>query len=268
MSCCLASLGDIHVRIGQKSILSGVDLSVYSGEVLAILGPNGAGKSTLLKVLAGVIAQQEGVVELAENAECSQQTWARTVAYLPQSFVPHWQITVRDLIGLGRSRGCSMFSRPSLDVAFDDLTVMKIFDLEHLKDRMVQTLSGGEQARVGLAWALVGGAKVLAADEPIAALDPAHQINTLKIFRGLRQTLSTVVVMHDINLALRFADRIAIIADGKCVVCLPADELAHSSILDQVFHVPFVRCETSEGLLLVPPRDELCGGFTASIGGL
>ncbi len=258
MNSYLAELQDVSVRIGGKQILHDASIYVKPGEVLAIVGPNGAGKSTLLKVLAGVLAHETGRVVLNGQDDLSRQDRAEAVAYLPQEFRPHWDYKVADLVAMGRYRGSSLFGyQKSPDgnapQRLDDcIDVMEMFDLAELKHRNVKTLSGGERARAGLAWALAGGAAILAADEPIAALDPSHQLHTLSAFQTLRQHLSTVVVLHDINLAARFADRIAVVSAGRVVACGSAEEITSGTVLEDVFKVHFGRMQAEDGLVLWP----------------
>lgn len=257
MSDVLARLESVAVDLGRREVLRCVDLAVHRRELLAVVGPNGAGKSTLLKVLAGVIPAARGRVSLADVADRSRSAWARAVAYLPQTFAPHWRMTVRDLVALGRSRGLPTFGsgRPRR-ATFDAIAAL---DLEALAERTVQDLSGGERARAALAWALAGESPLLAADEPIAALDPAQQVRTLGLLRDLRERVASVVVLHDLNLALRFADRIAVVADGRCVAVAPPAELAAGDLLDTVFGVRFARVPWAGGTLLAPRGGERRG---------
>lgn len=246
----LARLDKIAARLGRREVLHGVDLTVRRGEFLAVVGPNGAGKSTLLKVLAGVMPPSRGQVTLADGGHRDRRAWARTVSYLPQSFAPYWRLTVRDLVALGQRRGATLFGfGPSRKAEFDAIAAL---GLDPLAERVVQDLSGGERGRAMLAWALAGGAPLLAADEPIAALDPAQQMRILALLRRLRDQITSVVVLHDLNLALRHADRIAVIADGRCVACASPTELTEGDILDRVFGVRFARVTWTEGALLVP----------------
>lgn len=257
----LARIEQVTVRLGRREVLYRVDLTVRKGELLAIVGPNGAGKSTLVKALAGVIPVRHGRITLRDGAERSPAAWARTVSYLPQTFAPHWRVTVRDLVALGRCRGTGGFGFTA--PRRSNLDVIAALGLDAFAERVVQDLSGGEHARAALAWALAGAAPLLAADEPIAALDPAQQIRTLDMLRALRGQVASVVVLHDLNLALRYADRIAVVADGRCAACLPPAEIAASGILDTVFGMDFARVPWAEGTLLVPP-----GSRTADAGRL
>ncbi len=250
MSEDIASLEGIAAHLGGRTVLDDVRLAVRRGELLAVVGPNGAGKSTLLKVLAGVTPPLRGSVTLAGEGHRDRAAWARTVAYLPQAFAPYWRLTVRELVALGRRRGGPLygFASPS-PAGFDPIAAL---GLEPFAERVVQDLSGGERARAALAWALAGGTPLLAADEPIAALDPAQQIRSLELLRNLRDRVASVVVLHDLNLALRYADRIAVIAEGRCIACAPPDELVVGDILDRVFGLCFARVSWNSGTLLAP----------------
>lgn len=254
MSEILAKLSNAEVSLGGRTVLHGITINILRGEVLAVIGPNGAGKSTLLKVLAGITPLSHGALSLCDNNHRHRATWSRTVAYLPQTFMPHWRLTVRELAALGQRRGSALFGfAPARPATFDSIAALS---LEPFANRIVQDLSGGERARAALAWALAGGAPLLAADEPIAALDPAQQIHTLNLLRQLRHQTASVVVLHNLNLALRYADRIAVLAAGRCVACARPSELVATGVLDQVFNLRFSRIVTSDGIFLAPETNQ------------
>ncbi|BCI67660.1 hemin import ATP-binding protein HmuV [Acetobacter aceti] len=219
---------------GNTVVLRDVSLSVRAGEVLGLIGPNGAGKSSLLRVLAGLQPPDEGSVQM-EGANLADKAalWrAHRIAFLPQEAETLPPMAVRELVSLGRipfGKGQSDEDRLAVEEA---LQQTRTLEFAH---RAVTALSGGERARVLLSRALAVRAPVLLADEPIAALDPAHALSVMNLFRDLsRKGAAIVVVLHDLALASRFCDRVALLKDGAPVsMGLPEDVLTD----DMVSHV-------------------------------
>ena len=258
----LARLSDLRLAKAGRPILDGVTLDVFAGELLALVGPNGAGKSSALKCLGGIEAAWSGRIELAGRplADFPAHERARRVAYLPQFFAPHWELSVADLLDIGQRRGLTALrwnaiGRPSPaagDTPARSGGLLQDLELTELLERRFASLSGGERARALLAQALITGPSLLLADEPIASLDPAHQLRTMQYLRQCRTETASLVVLHDLNLALRFADRIAVMAEGRVVVCGTSEEIAASGILTEVFGVRFEAHLTSWGRALLP----------------
>ena len=140
----------------------------------------------------------------------------------------------------------------SIDVAHQSERFLQDLELTDFLNRRFASLSGGERARALLAQALVTSPSLLLADEPIASLDPAHQLRTMQYLREIRRETASLVVLHDLNLALRFADRIAVMANGKVMACDTSDAIVSSGILSQVFSMDFDTYETSWGRALLP----------------
>ena len=202
---------DITVRRGGTDILAGVSATLEPGTITAICGPNGAGKSTLLSCLAGLLTPDAGRVALDGHplADFPPRERARAIGYLPQSGEVAWDVAVRTLVALGRMPHDDADPAP-VDRALDAL------DLRPFADRPLSRLSGGERARALLARVLAGGPRWILADEPLAALDIAHQ---LTLIRRLRMTADAgtgvVLVVHDLALAMNHADRVLVLGDGK-----------------------------------------------------
>ena len=258
----LARLSDLRLAKAGRPVLDGVALDVFAGELLALIGPNGAGKSSALKCLGGIETAWRGGIELEGRPLGAFRAGerARRVAYLPQFFAPHWELSVADLLDIGRRRGLtplgwSEVGRPARSPGDASARLGRLLgdlELTGLVDRRFASLSGGERARALLAQALVTEPGLLLADEPIASLDPAHQLRTMQYLRECRSRTASLVVLHDINLALRFADRIAVMADGRIAACGMSDEIAASGILAEVFGVRFETHATSWGRALLP----------------
>ncbi len=217
---------DLTLERGGRTVLSGVSLALRPGEVTAILGPNGAGKSTLLNALAGLIAPVNGAVELGQSAlaALALAERARRIGYLPQAGDVAWNLSVRALTSLGRLpwRGVS---NPAEDAAAVE-QALAAMDLTALADRPIHTLSGGERARALLARVLATGAEWVLADEPLAALDLAHQLALTAHFRALAdEGKGVVLVLHDLALAMNHADRVLVLGEG-CVIADGTPEVA------------------------------------------
>jgi iron complex transport system ATP-binding protein len=209
---------NLSCAIGGAGILSDVSLSVAGGEFVALVGPNGAGKTTLLRCIAGLIrCSGQVLLEGGSLGQIPIGRRARMLAFLPQGHVFHWPLPVRDIVALGRlpqSRGAdlSSASRDAVDRAMESTGIMA------LADRPVTTLSGGERARVALSRVLATEAPILLADEPTASLDPHYQLEIGGILKRHAQNGGAVLaVLHDLALAARFADRMAVLSSGRMV---------------------------------------------------
>lgn len=193
--------------------LDNITAQLRSGRVTAICGPNGAGKSTLLSALAGLTAPSSGTVTFASQplADISPQERARCIGYLPQSPEVAWNLSVRTLAALGRLPHRTPEAQNAAIV--DD--VLEALDLAALAERPLSTLSGGERARALLARVLVTQPQWILADEPLAALDLAHQRSLIRIFRALAQAgRGVVLVVHDLALAMNHADHVVVLDHG------------------------------------------------------
>ena len=201
----------ITVRYGARLAVDNVDFCAAPGEVLAILGANGSGKSSLLRVLAGVQAHG-GSVAWGAMAEGS-------VGYMPQDNGARTGLTAFEVVLLGRLPSLAFrVGDRDLRAARDALAELGI---EELASRPVGELSGGQRQLVFLAQVLAASPGALLLDEPTSALDVAHQLHVLSLLRDAtrRRGLTTLVVLHDLNAAARFADRIALMQDGRLIGC-------------------------------------------------
>ncbi len=205
---------------GGDPVLHGIDLEVRTGEWLAVIGPNGSGKSTLLRVIAGTLS---AVGEVSFNGHTvgslRRREVAKAVAMVPQNPTMPEAMTVLDYVLLGRTpyiRYWGIEGREDLQVAQQ---VLRDLDLEGMGDRPLAALSGGERQRAVLARALAQQAPVLLLDEPTTALDVGHQQQVLELVDRMRaeRDISVVAAMHDLTLAGQFADRLALLVDGRVV---------------------------------------------------
>lgn len=207
----------ITVSFDGVPVLGGVDLALCSGEMLGLIGPNGSGKTTLLRVLAHLRSPQSGSVRYGglSARDIGAQKLARRLAYLPQGGDVHWSIRVETLVGLGRLPHRRFFRGPSADDRKVIERALATTDVVALRKRTMDQVSGGERMRVLLARMLAVEADTLLADEPIAALDPLHQLRVMEVLRQTtREGRSVIVVLHDLSLAMRYCDRLVLLARG------------------------------------------------------
>ena len=246
------SCTDLKVDIGHTPILSNVNLSIRAGEVTAIVGPNGAGKSTLLGCLAGLREPTGGAVRLdgVSLSGMKPRDRAKRLAFLPQTPEIAWSVEARTLVELGRTpfigaRGQADEDRAAVDRA------MAAANVETFEHRIVDTLSGGERARVLIARALAGEPKWLLADEPLTGLDPAHQLDTAALFRRMANAgVGVVVTLHDLSLALRLADRIIVLAEGGVMADQPPATALTPDILKRAYGVEATLTQGAGGPLI------------------
>ena len=223
----------VTVRLGAREIVRDASLTLNAGELVALVGPNGAGKTTLMRALAGLIPA-DGTIALDGRplSSLKARERARAIAYLPQGHVFHWPMSVASIVMLGRAPHADRFSAVTPDDRSAVERALAMTETEAFADRAVTTLSGGERARVALARALATQARVLLADEPTAALDPRHQLTVMELLRqAARGGGAVLAIMHDLTLAARFADRVAVVDHGAIVADGdPAAAMSHERL--------------------------------------
>lgn len=240
----MLQINNLTVSYGEHVALQDVTLSVASGEVLAVIGPNGAGKSTMVRAISGVQSPQSGSVLVGEDASSVHALHAaeraRLLAVVPQAREMPGAFTVYETVLLGRTAylGWMGKSQPQDHEQVDwALARTKLTDFAH---RRVGELSGGEQQRVLLARALVQSAPVLLLDEPTTHLDLQHQSGLLNLVRELavEKQLAVMVVLHDLNLAGLYCDRVALLVNGRLQAIGTPQEVLTTQNLTNTFHVP------------------------------
>lgn len=231
---------DISVRAGNSSLLQDVSLSLQPGELVAVLGPNGAGKTTMLRALLGLQKIALGSVTIGNTliAGLSPAQRARKVSYLPQRRPLAWPNTVRDVVALGRfAHGAALGRLGPVDKEAVDAAITAC-DLEPFADRYIDSLSGGELARVHFARAIAAHAPLLIADEPVAELDPRHQLSIADLIRGyVNDGGGALVVLHEVALAARIADRLIWMKNGRIVADGSPQDTLTEERMDEVYGV-------------------------------
>lgn len=222
-----------------RKILDGIDLAIGRGEVAALVGHNGSGKSTLIKLLARQIQPTAGTIAFEGRpiGTFGSREFSRKVAYLPQDLTTASGMTVRELVASGRYPWHGALGRFTEDDAAKVAEAIALTHLEPFANRLVETLSGGERQRAWIAMLLAQDATCLLLDEPISALDITHQIDVLALVHDLasRKSLSVAVVLHDINMAARFCDRIHALKAGRIIASGTPEEMMTSEILEDIY---------------------------------
>jgi iron complex transport system ATP-binding protein len=225
---------NLSLTRGGRVVLRDVSAALRPGAITAIVGPNGAGKSSLLLGLAGLLTPTEGRVTLdgAALASLGAQERARAIGYLPQSPDIAWDVAVEPLVALGR-----MPWRDRGEGAIAE--ALAALDLEPLRARPVSQLSGGERARVLLARVLAGSPRWILADEPLAALDLAHQLRLIAHLKACAASgQGVVVVLHDLALAMNHADHVLVLQDGCLIAAGPPAKALAPEVIAQGWNVP------------------------------
>ena len=253
---------NLSLRRRTGFALTAIDLDIRPGELLVVVGPNGSGKSTLIHCLTGLLAPTGGRVRLGRHdlARMAPRDRARRIGLLLQRSTSAWPVSVANLVSFGRIPHGDDGPRAATDgsgrAGRAVAAAIEAMDLQVLADRPVDTLSGGEQARAHLARVLAGEPEIVVADEPVAELDPVHALRVMALLEGLaRAGKAVLVVMHDLSMALRFADRIAVLADGRLVGVDDPEATAESGALERAFGIRFamIRQDGVLGVLPVPP---------------
>lgn len=234
------SLCNIGLSITNKVILESINLELNSGELVVLLGANGAGKSSLLRSALGLaqVSTGESLIDEQLVTTLSSANRAKKVAYLPQKRPLAWPIKVFDVVSLGRYAYGVNLGRLKNDDLESVESAITSCGLEQLRNRRVDTLSGGEAARVHVARAFAANAALLLADEPTAALDPKHQLDVMQLIRRyVDMGGGALVVGHEASLAARFADRLIWMRDGRIVADGTVQETMTAAMMAEIYGV-------------------------------
>lgn len=238
--------------------LEGVSFEASAGQLIGLVGPNGAGKSTLLKLLAGINKPDSGEVLLDGSivADLDAGEVAGKIAYLPQQRRAHWAISVETLVGLGRLPYSGFLGGIDANGSDAVARALELMDIKDFSNRSVSELSGGEQARVFVARALAQETDVILADEPVAGLDPGHQLGLFEVFRHLAQDGRTIfVALHDLSLAARYCDQVLVLKSGGIRGFGPPGEILNEDLLAEVYGIRAFFGEMDDIPVILPVGD-------------
>lgn len=235
----------VSLVIDAHPILDDISVTLSASECVGLIGPNGAGKTTLLRVLAHLLKPDRGIAQLdgVDLARIAPAQLAKRCAYLAQGAPAHWPLRVDTVVSLGRLPHLEWWQRPNADDKRAIDKALDLADVAHLRERLVTTLSGGERMRVLLARIFASQPQIILADEPIAALDPYHQLHVMELLREHAHRTDSAMpgavlaVLHDLNLAARFCDRLILIAHGRVHCSGSVREVLTPENLQQVYGI-------------------------------
>jgi iron complex transport system ATP-binding protein len=257
MSQALLIADNLSGGYQTKTIIDRLSLQLDRGEWLSLLGGNGSGKSTLLRLLSRLLKPQQGIVWLDGKAIHTEppSIIAQKLALLPQQQTVPSGLTVQQLVSLGRTphQPWYQWELTSADRSQVDRAMM-LTQVAHFADRAVEDLSGGERQRAFLALALAQNPRILLLDEPTTYLDLRYQLELLELLRDLQrqQSLTIVTVLHELNLAIRYSDRLAMLKDGALVIVGTPELVVTPAVIADVFGVDVAIIETPVGLQICP----------------
>jgi iron complex transport system ATP-binding protein len=247
---------DLSIGYPDRTVGSHIDVTLATGEVLALLGPNGGGKTTLLKTLLGLLAPKSGEVRLADRALASHgdRERARLIAYVPQSHVATFAFTVEAVVLMGRTAHGSLFSAPSAADRAIAARALERFGISHLSARPYTMISGGERQLVLLARALAQEPQFIVLDEPTASLDFGNQGKVMREIRALAAAGHGVLfTTHDPNHAMRAADRAFLLRDGTRIAEGAIETVLNRAELERLYGAPVETITDSAGKIAFLP---------------
>lgn len=262
---------DVTLAYDGRVVVDGLTLAIPDGEVTAIIGPNACGKSTLLRALARLLRPQRGAVVLDGESihRLPTKQVAKRLGLLPQQQIAPDGILVGDLVARGRTPHQSLLQQWSAEDEIAVRAALEATGIVDLADRAVDELSGGQRQRVWIAMALAQQTGLLLLDEPTTFLDIAHQIDVLDLVADLNRDdhRTIVIVLHDLNLACRYAHHLVAMRDGRIVADGPPSEVVTAATVRAVFGMEsVVIADPVTGTPLVVPRSSPCprGPLSAS----
>ena len=240
----------VKIGYGDTTIINNLDVEVPDGKVTSIIGPNGCGKSTLLKALSRLLSIKEGAIHLDGKSIHAQSTKeiAKKIAILPQSPEVADGLTVGELVSYGRFPHQKGFGRLTAEDKKEIDWALSVTGTSEFRHRSINDLSGGQRQRVWIAMALAQRTDIIFLDEPTTYLDICHQLEILNLVKKLNEEegCTIVMVLHDINQAIRFSDHLITMKAGDIVATGQTDEVLTKDILEKVFNI--------DGVLDIDPR--------------
>mgnify|MGYP001285159494 FL=1 len=253
----MIEINNLFVSLQEKLILKDVSARINRGDYFGLIGPNGSGKTTLLKTILQLQAKEAGSIEIFGRrlASYSDKEIAQVISYVPQDTTVHFDFKVRDIVAMGRYAHRSFFNRQKRD---DDAIIKEAMlrtNTWHFRERSILSLSGGQRQLVFIAKALAQDTPIILLDEPISALDIYYQMNILKLLKSLsNQGKTVVIVLHDLNLAARFCNRLLLLKNGEVEAYGDSEEVLTTKILQDVYQVKakIRKDEVTQSLYVTP----------------
>lgn len=252
------SVSSLCVAFAGKHVLNNINLDFRPGECVGLVGPNGAGKTTLMRALLGLVSTTTGVVNILGKRlhDLTIKERSRHFSYLAQGAPAHWPMTVQSIVELGRMPHRHPWRSLSAGDQMRVAQAMEKTGVSSFAKRLVTSLSGGERSRVMLARAIAADAPFLLADEPAASLDPHYQLEMISLLQQqVDKDHGVIVVLHDLNLAQQFCDRLIVLSEGKVAADGPAHSVLTDKLLRDVFRVDVVRW-SDNGRTYIAPKEQ------------
>lgn len=251
---------DVSIAAGRHTLVGGVNVTIRAGECISIIGPNGAGKTTLLLALLGIRRPSTGSIRIddREIGALPARQRGRLFAYVPQSLEHAPDLTVRDVVAAARYPHVSALRPLSADdeqIVDAALTRCGLNSKSNIAARRLSEISGGERQKTLLAAAIAQDARALFLDEPDTALDPAYQIELVRLLRGLHAEGRTIVIVsHDLQFPAALVGRVIAMRGGTIAADGPSDEVLTAANLERIYAAPFQTATTSDGRQVLLPK--------------
>ena len=250
-------LENFYTGYKNKSIIKNINFSIDSSQWLSVIGPNGSGKSTLIKGILGITKSLKGNIYLKNKniKNFTNKRIAQTVSFLPQQLNVNLNITVGDLVALGRSPYKEFWefdlNKIDQEIINESLYLVDMYDL---KDILINQISGGQCQRAYLAMALAQDPEILILDEPTNALDLKYQIKFLEIIKTLKvnKKISVITILHDLNLAARYSDKIIALKNGESIGYGSCNKLINEKFIQDIFEIDTLISDTPYGKQIYP----------------
>ena len=228
-------------KYGNKKVVDNVSLTIEKGKLTSLIGPNGAGKSTVLSIVSRLMKQNEGEVfiEGKELKLWDEKELSKKIAILKQSNNINVRLTIEELVSFGRFHYCDgRLQDEDKKIVAEALEYMQLTDI---KNRYLDELSGGQRQRAYIAMVIAQDTEYVLLDEPLNNLDMKHSVQMMKVLRGLVDNLgkTVVIVMHDINFASCYSDKIAVLKEGKLIRNEDTSKIINKEFLEEVYEIPF-----------------------------
>ena len=253
------NIRELEFSYTNEKTLNGVSGDLEKGEFISIIGPNGTGKSTLIKCINGILKAQKGLLSINDvNIEAmTQNDIARVISYVPQSTSSLFNLSVFDMVLLGRRPHATW--RSSKVDRLKALKAMKTLDIESLAMKSFNELSGGQKQKVVIARAIAQETKIIVLDEPISNLDIKHQIEVMEILKSLVDNtgVTAISVVHDLNIAIKYSNKIMVMHKGKAVAIGDPKIVLTKEMIASVYGVE-VTCSNVEDNLVIIPQKIIC----------
>ncbi len=256
----MINIQDFTIGYNNKVIVKNFNLKVYKGDMLTIIGPNGSGKSTVLKAIGRLLKPMEGIIHLDGKLlwDMSNKDIAKEMACLSQHNSAPKDMTIRRIIGFGRNPHKAWFE--SLNKEDEEIIdwALENTNLKHMENKKITSVSGGERQRAWLAMALAQKPKVLLLDEPTTYLDINNQIEILELVRQLNENLKLTVVMvlHDLNQAAKYSNRVLVLKNGEIQALGKPEEILNKKLIRDVYSVDMniLKNQFGEKLIFIPKK--------------